>query len=68
MASTSKLATIPRPVIEPELKEFIDKCLVPILVREALAEFQQENDIASGTRSVAQSRRQNLPATAEVAE
>lgn len=27
-------------VLEPELKEFIDVCLVPILVREALKEIQ----------------------------
>jgi hypothetical protein len=28
------------PTIEPELKEFIDNCLVPILVRNALKEIQ----------------------------
>jgi hypothetical protein len=28
------------PTIEPELKEFIDACLVPVLVRDALKEIQ----------------------------
>ena len=28
------------PQIEPELKEFIDTCLVPVLVRSALKEIQ----------------------------
>jgi len=28
------------PGIEPELKEFIDTCLVPVLVRSALKEIQ----------------------------
>jgi hypothetical protein len=68
MAKTSKLATMPGPAIEPELKEFIDKCLVPILVREALTELQQENHVAPDVKPVAQSCRQILPATAEVAE
>lgn len=67
MASTSKLPTMLTPAMEPELKEFIDKCLVPLLVREALAEFQQANHIAPDANPVAQSRRK-LPATAEVAE
>jgi hypothetical protein len=30
------------PTIEPELKEFIDACLVPVLVRNALKEIQSE--------------------------
>jgi hypothetical protein len=68
MASASKLATMPSPAIEPNLKEFIDKCLVPILIREALAEFQQENHVASDAKIIGEFRRQILPATAEVAE
>jgi len=28
------------PTIEPDLKEFIDSCLVPVLVRNALKEIQ----------------------------
>lgn len=39
MASTSKVASMPSSVIEPELKEFIDQCLVPALVREYLKEY-----------------------------
>jgi hypothetical protein len=68
MTSTSKPTTIPGPTIEPELREFIDKCLVPILVREALTEFQQENHVAPDMKPIGQSRRQILPATAEVAK
>ena len=68
MAAAPKLAMMPGPTIEPELKEFIDECLVPILVREALAELQQENHVAPDVKPVAQSCRQILPATAEVSK
>lgn len=35
-----------QPAITPELKEFVDRCLVPILVRECLLEIERENSLA----------------------
>jgi hypothetical protein len=32
--------------VAPELKEFIDCCLVPILVRECLSDIETENSLA----------------------
>jgi hypothetical protein len=29
--------------IEPDLKQFIDECLVPLLVRDALADLQSDS-------------------------
>jgi hypothetical protein len=43
--------------IDPELKEFIDTLLVPMLVRDALCELANENRLASGERAVAKSPR-----------
>lgn len=39
MASATKLATFAAPAIEPDLREFIDTCLVPMLVRDALKDL-----------------------------
>ena len=43
----------PAPNIEPELKEFIDTLLVPMLVRDALHDLAKENRLASAETSVA---------------
>lgn len=32
--------------LTPELRDFIDRCLVPILVRDCLAEIANENSLA----------------------
>ena len=44
-------------MIEPNLKEFIDEVLVPMLVRDALREIREENRVASALASVAESPR-----------
>lgn len=49
MASVVKFEK--RPTLTPELREFIDGCLVPILVRDALAELAREKSIAEIPRS-----------------
>jgi hypothetical protein len=41
--------------IEPELREFIDEVLVPMLVRDALREICDENRVAPGRPVVAES-------------
>jgi hypothetical protein len=48
MASAAKLATIRRPGIDPALKDFIDVCVVPMLVREYLSEIAAANLLAPG--------------------
>jgi len=57
----SPLAKLPsatsRPAITPELKEFIDTLLVPMLVRDALFDFRKENHLASAETPVARSVR-----------
>lgn len=68
MAALPKLAMMPGPAIDPELKEFIDECLVPMLVRDALAELRNEIHIAPVPECNAQSLRQKAPATAEVSK
>jgi hypothetical protein len=35
-----------RPAIKPELKEFIDECVVPLLVREYLAQMAADKLLA----------------------
>jgi hypothetical protein len=47
MPAQTKLAVLPRPEIEPDLREFIDQVLVPILVRDALQKLSAENLLAS---------------------
>lgn len=47
MPAQEKFVAFPRPEIEPELREFIDTVLVPILVRDALRELSSENHLAS---------------------
>lgn len=42
MASSVKVAKMPGRVIDPDLKEFIDRVVVPILVRDFLALEQNE--------------------------
>ena len=46
----------PEPVLTPGLKEFIDCCLVPILVREFLLEVETENSLALGAPPAQNSR------------
>ena len=46
MAAKTNLVALPRPEIEPELREFIDQVLVPILVRDALQKLSVENQLA----------------------
>ena len=46
MPAPRKLVALPRPEIAPELREFIDAVLVPILVRDALRELSTENQLA----------------------
>ena len=43
-------------VIEPELKEFIERAIVPALVRQYLAEMDSEKQIAENGRRVAKFR------------
>lgn len=43
--------------IEPDLREFIDDVLVPMLVRDALREIREENRLASTRAAVAKSPR-----------
>jgi hypothetical protein len=38
--------------IPPALREFLDAVIVPLLVRNALAEIQRENVVESGSRLV----------------
>jgi hypothetical protein len=57
MPTIKKLAVLPRPEIEAELREFIDDVLVPMLVADALREIQEENRLAPALAAVAQSPR-----------
>jgi len=41
--------------LTPELKEFIDRAIVPILVKQYLAEQHQGQKLARGVKDVAQS-------------
>jgi hypothetical protein len=59
MATTSKLVTISRPrppkksPLTPEMKDFIDRAIVPALVRQYLAEADAENKLAKAAARVA---------------
>ena len=55
MATASKVVSIVGPAIEPDLKEFIDEVLVPMLVRDAVQEIKNQIHIAPATMTVAQS-------------
>lgn len=57
MFTNKKLASIPGSEIEPELREFIDEVLMPMLVRDALREIAEENRLAPALIAVAQSPR-----------
>jgi hypothetical protein len=46
MAPKNKLVPLPRLEIEPELREFIDELLVPLLLQDALRELARENQLA----------------------
>jgi hypothetical protein len=45
MASTAKLAKM-ESAIEPKLRRFIDRAIIPILVQEYLSIMEQEKQIA----------------------
>jgi hypothetical protein len=59
MATLTQLVTTrPRPApkdsaLTPELKRFIDRVIVPILVRDYLSAIAQEKQIADGREGVA---------------
>jgi hypothetical protein len=57
MSSPKKVGAFPSPAIEPELREFIDELLVPMLVRAALLDIAEENRLASPALAVANSPR-----------
>jgi len=60
MARGAKIVKFPGPAIEPDLKEFIDECLVPMLVRDALKDAASEIQLARSDRVVRQcARREN---------
>jgi len=44
---------VPASALTPQLKAFIDRAVVPILVREYLAELASENQLAAAHESVA---------------
>jgi hypothetical protein len=52
MATAPKLVTMrPRPIakqspLTPELREFIDRAIVPALVKQYLSELDRENELA----------------------
>lgn len=43
--------------LSPDLREFVDRVIVPALLREYLAEKKAENPVAASPRSVANSAR-----------
>lgn len=55
------------PAIEPELKQFLDECLVPLLVREALKELKAEKALAPARPKVLQTARPLSSAPKEMA-
>jgi hypothetical protein len=54
MATAAKLVRM-KPVIEPELKAFLDEVLVPMLVADALRDVANENALALAPYPVAHS-------------
>ena len=65
MATAPKIVKI-KPAIEPEVKEFIDEVLVPMLVRDALSDFAAEKALASSARTVANSASTALRGAEEI--
>jgi hypothetical protein len=57
-----------RPAIKPELKEFIDECVVPLLVREYLAQMAADKSLASSAASAVHSGATAAPASASEGE
>lgn len=57
MTASKKLVRFPSAEIEPELREFVDEVLVPILVRDALRDLAEEIRLASAGLAVANSPR-----------
>jgi hypothetical protein len=57
MSSPKKVGAFPSPAIEPELREFIDELIVPMLVQAGLRDIAEENRLASPARAVANSPR-----------
>lgn len=57
MPSRTELVTIHATPIEPELKEFLDEVLVPMLVSDALKELAPEIPLASVSAEVRESPR-----------
>lgn len=61
MATAPKLVTMrPRPIakkspLTPELREFIDRAIVPALVKQYLSELDGENKLAESNARVSQS-------------
>jgi hypothetical protein len=53
MASAAKLRIARCPAIEPELKQFLDECLIPMLVRDALRDLAAEKQVAPSIHAVA---------------
>jgi hypothetical protein len=56
MATSTKLVSMDRgrqSPLTPELKGFIDRVIVPILVRDYLSEIAQEKQITHGREGVA---------------
>jgi len=54
MATAAKLVTM-KPVIEPELKSFLDEVLIPMLVADAVRDLKIENALALECLSMAHS-------------
>jgi hypothetical protein len=50
-----KLAIVPARAIDPDLKAFIDTCIVPLLVRDALLEMSRKDSSASNLAMVVES-------------
>lgn len=57
MASAPKFGTARHLAIEPELKQFLDECLIPMLVRDAVRDLAAEKQVAYGIHAVASSPR-----------
>ena len=57
MSSAAKVVSVRRSEIEPELKQFVDECLVPLLVGDALKELAAEKPLAPTRPRVIKSAR-----------
>lgn len=57
MLKINGLAVREFPSIEPDLREFIDEVLVPMLVRDALKDIRTETELAPAVSPAAQSPR-----------